>query len=31
MVINRANFLAGEYERVFDEIAATGEACAICR
>ncbi|PYK97284.1 MAG: deoxyribose-phosphate aldolase, partial [Verrucomicrobia bacterium] len=23
MVINRANFLAGEYERVFDQIAAT--------
>ncbi len=27
MVINRAGFLAGEYERVFDEIAATREAC----
>jgi deoxyribose-phosphate aldolase len=27
MVINRANFLAGEYERVFDQIAATKEAC----
>ena len=27
MVINRASFLAGEYERVFDEIAATREAC----
>jgi deoxyribose-phosphate aldolase len=27
MVINRARFLAGEYERVFDEIAATREAC----
>jgi len=27
MVINRANFLAGEYERVFDQIAATEEAC----
>src|SRR5437868_6699194 len=26
MVINRARFLAGEYERVFDEIAATREA-----
>jgi deoxyribose-phosphate aldolase len=27
MVINRANFLAGEYNRVFDQIAATKEAC----
>ncbi len=27
MVINRGDFLAGEYERVFDEIAATREAC----
>jgi deoxyribose-phosphate aldolase len=27
MAINRARFLAGEYERVFDEIAATREAC----
>jgi deoxyribose-phosphate aldolase len=27
MVINRADFLAGEYDRVFDEIAATREAC----
>jgi deoxyribose-phosphate aldolase len=27
MVINRAGFLAGEYERVFDEIAVTREAC----
>ncbi len=27
MVINRASFLAGEYDRVFDEIAATREAC----
>ena len=27
MVINRAGFLAGEYQRVFDEIAATREAC----
>jgi deoxyribose-phosphate aldolase len=27
MVINRASFLAGEYERVFDQIAATREAC----
>jgi deoxyribose-phosphate aldolase len=27
MVINRARFLGGEYERVFDEIAATREAC----
>jgi deoxyribose-phosphate aldolase len=27
MVINRANFLAGEYERVFDQIAATKQAC----
>jgi deoxyribose-phosphate aldolase len=27
MVINRARFLTGEYERVFDEIAATSEAC----
>ena len=27
MVINRANFLAGEYERVFDQIATTKEAC----
>jgi deoxyribose-phosphate aldolase len=27
MVINRGNFLAGEYERVFDQIAATKEAC----
>jgi deoxyribose-phosphate aldolase len=27
MVINRAAFLAGEYDRVFDEIAATKEAC----
>jgi deoxyribose-phosphate aldolase len=31
MVINRANFLAGEYERVFDEIAATREACGAAR
>src|ERR1700704_5032988 len=27
MVINRARFLAGEYERVFDESAATKGAC----
>jgi deoxyribose-phosphate aldolase len=27
MVINRGVFLAGEYNRVFDEIAATKEAC----
>src|SRR5712691_5750123 len=27
MVINRGNFLAGEYDRVFDEIAAVKEAC----
>jgi len=27
MVINRGNFLAGEHNRVFDEIAATKEAC----
>ena len=27
MVINRASFLAGEYDRVFDEIAATRGAC----
>src|ERR1700681_3608670 len=27
MVINRGNFLAGEYDSVFDEIAATKEAC----
>jgi deoxyribose-phosphate aldolase len=27
MVINRASFLAGEYERVFDQIAATKGAC----
>jgi deoxyribose-phosphate aldolase len=27
MVINRGNFLAGDYDRVFDEIAATKEAC----
>jgi deoxyribose-phosphate aldolase len=27
MVINRANFLAAEYERVFDQIAATKQAC----
>jgi deoxyribose-phosphate aldolase len=27
MVINRGNFLAGEYERVFDEIRATKDAC----
>ncbi|HZR78963.1 MAG TPA: deoxyribose-phosphate aldolase [Chthoniobacterales bacterium] len=27
MVINRGDFLAGEYARVFDEIAATKEAC----
>jgi deoxyribose-phosphate aldolase len=27
MVITRANFLAGEYERVFDQIAATKETC----
>jgi len=27
MVINRTNFLAGEYERVFDQIAATKQAC----
>src|SRR5439155_777392 len=25
----RARFLAGEYERVFDEIAATREACGV--
>jgi deoxyribose-phosphate aldolase len=31
MVINRANFLAGEYERVFDQIAATKEACGRAR
>jgi deoxyribose-phosphate aldolase len=31
MVINRANFLAGEYERIFDEIAATREACDAAR
>jgi deoxyribose-phosphate aldolase len=29
MVINRARFLGGEYERVFDEIAATREACGV--
>src|SRR5438046_4103595 len=28
MVINRGNFLAGEYGRIFDEIAATKEACS---
>src|SRR5437660_7568193 len=27
MVINRGNFLAGDYGRVLDEIAATKEAC----
>src|SRR6266480_521748 len=27
MVINRGNFLAGEYNSMFDEIAATKEAC----
>src|SRR5438105_11417501 len=27
MVINRGNFLAGDYGRIFDEIAATKEAC----
>jgi deoxyribose-phosphate aldolase len=27
MVVNRGVFLAGEYHRVFDEIAATKEAC----
>ena len=27
MVINRGSFLAGDYGRVFDEIAATAEAC----
>src|SRR3982074_782597 len=27
MVINRGNFLAGDYGRVFDEIGATKEAC----
>jgi deoxyribose-phosphate aldolase len=27
MVINRGNFLAGNYNSVFDEIAATKEAC----
>src|SRR5260370_27306833 len=27
MVINRGNFLGGEHDRVFDEIAATKEAC----
>src|SRR5438045_4176216 len=27
MVINRGNFLAGEYGRIFDEIAATKAAC----
>jgi deoxyribose-phosphate aldolase len=27
MVINRGNFLAGEYERIFDEIFSTKEAC----
>src|SRR5205085_11118989 len=27
MVINRGNFLAGDYNSVFDEIAATKEAC----
>ena len=27
MVINRANFLAGDYERVSDQIAATKQAC----
>jgi len=27
MVINRGNFLAGEHERVFDEIFSTKEAC----
>jgi deoxyribose-phosphate aldolase len=29
MVINRARFLEGEYDRVFDEIAATREACGV--
>ena len=29
VVINRARFLAGEYERVFDEMAATREACGV--
>ena len=27
MVINRGNFLAGDYDRVFDEIGAVKEAC----
>lgn len=27
MVINRASFLAGEYDRVFDQIATTKETC----
>src|ERR1051326_6236165 len=27
MVINRGNFLAGDYNSIFDEIAATKEAC----
>src|SRR3954468_19569733 len=27
MVINRGNFLAGDYGRIFDEIAATKEVC----
>ena len=31
MVINRARFLAGDYERVFDEIAAIREACGTAR
>src|SRR5207249_1753133 len=31
MVINRAGFLAGEYQRVFDEIASTKEACGTAR
>src|SRR5690242_14057030 len=29
MVINRASFLAGEYDRVLDQIAATKEACGV--
>ena len=31
MVINRASFLAGEYESVFDQVAATKEACGPAR
>lgn len=31
MVISRGAFLAGEYARVFDEIAATREACGAAR